>query len=179
VTFTDSSYGGWQGVIGYQCVASSLPANSICVFSPGQLIVMASTAGSPNPPLTTTLTVLINNPPNSPAQGSMLWWLGSLTGLLLFWMRRRMMRGAWTTAIMLIGVVLFAVATSGVLACSNGVSYATPTGSSTITVVASADPYLSVSSGTTQPCVNSTTGATGPTQGPCTQQTFQIGLTVQ
>ncbi len=187
ITFTNTSYGGWQGVVGYQCLASSLPANSICVFSPGQVTVMANTATVSYPPATTNLQVVVNNPPNSPLQSSMLWWLGGLTGLFLFWTRRRLVRGAWSTVTMLIGMVLLAVSASGLMACNNGIQFSTPPGSSTITVVASSDPYAlntngSVNTGQTQPCgiipgSNPPTGS--PTLAPCTQPTFQIALTVQ
>lgn len=183
VTFTNTSYGGWQGVVGYQCVASSLPANAICVFSPGQVSVMASTPGVNNPPVTTQLTVVINNPPNSPAQSSMLWWLGGLSGLLLFRMRRRIMRGAWGTVAMVIGIALLAISASGLTACnSGGVQFSSPKGTSTITVVASIDPYVSpmVSPPVTQACgIDPTTNAGSPALAPCSQPSFQITLDVE
>jgi sugar lactone lactonase YvrE len=180
VTITHTSYGGWQGVVGYQCLASSLPVNSICVFSPGQINVMASTSSTTYPPPTTTLTVVVNNPPNSPAQGSMIWWLGGLTGLLLFWTRRRFVRGAWGTITMLIGAALLAISASGLMACNSGVAFKTPAGTSTITVIASSDPFTSGSTSSTQPCgVNSKTNLPDPTLAPCSQQTFQFFLTVQ
>jgi sugar lactone lactonase YvrE len=179
LTFTNTSYGGWQGVVGYQCVASTLPVNAICVFSPGQVTVTPSTAGVTYPAATTTLKVVVDNPPNSPAQGSMLWWVGGLSGLMLFWMRRRMMRGVWANLTMMAGAVLIAIAATGLTACGNSIPYATPAGSSTITVLASSDPYATGVTNATQPCVNATSGATGPTQGPCTQQSYQISLTVQ
>jgi len=187
ITFTNTSYGGWQGVVGYQCLASSLPANAICVFSPGQVTVMANTAATSYPPATTHLQVVVNNPPNSPLQSSILWWLGGLTGLFLFWTRRRLVRGAWGKVTMLIGMVLLAISASGLMACNNGVQFSTPAGSSTITVIASSDPYAlnsngSVNTGETQPCgiipgSNPPTGS--PTLAPCAQPTFQIALTVQ
>jgi hypothetical protein len=175
ITFSNTSYGGWQGVVGYQCLASSLPANAICVFSPGQVSVMANTAGVSYPLATTQLTVVVNNPPNSPAQSSMLWWLGGLTGLLLFRTRRRFMRRAWGKVALLIGAALLAVSASGLMACNTGVKYTTPTGKSTITVVASTDPYVSpvASPPVTQPCGGS------PKLAPCSQPTFQITLTVE
>jgi hypothetical protein len=95
VTFTNTSYGGWSGVIGYQCDASTLPANSICVFSPGEVTLNDSTAGNSYPPVTTKLEVVVDNPPNSPLQSSMLWWIGGLTGVLLLFVRRRAMQGVW------------------------------------------------------------------------------------
>jgi hypothetical protein len=185
VTFTNTSYGGWQGVVSYQCLASSLPVNTVCLFSPGQVSVMASTSQAFYPPATTTLTVAANNPPNSPVQSSTLWWLGGMAGVLLFWARRRM-HGAWGTFTLLIGAALLAVSASALVACNNGgVQFATPKGTSTITVVASVDPYVTplASPPVTQPCVttsgNPPVSVYGPTQGPCSQQTFQLTLQVQ
>jgi hypothetical protein len=148
---------------------------------------MANTAATSYPPATTHLQVVVNNPPNSPLQSSILWWLGGLTGLFLFWTRRRLVRGAWGKVTMLIGMVLLAVSASGLMACNNGVQFPTPAGSSTITVIASSDPYAlnsngSVNTGETQPCgiiPGSNPPAESPTLAPCTQPTFQIALTVQ
>jgi hypothetical protein len=189
ITFTNTSYGGWQGIVGYTCDASTLPANAICVFSPGEVIEKASIATSPYPPATTTLQVVVNNPPNSPALSSMLWWAGGLAGLLLFVTRRRMMRGTGGTIAMLIGVVLLATAASGLMACNSGARYAypTPAGTSTITVHADADPFATPPTASnpippTQPC-GGQVGVLNPPQGnpasfPCSQTTFQISLTV-
>jgi len=187
ITFTNTSYGGWQGIVGYQCLASSLPVNAICVFSPGQVSVLPGTASNPYPPATTQLQVVVNNPPNSPAQSSIPWWLGGLAGLSLFWTRRRLMRGAWGMLAMLIATALLALSVSGVMACGGGVKYSTPAGSSTITVIANADPYTlnqdgTPNTGVTQPCgiVPGSTPPTGsPTLQPCTQQTYQVLLTIQ
>jgi len=184
LTFTNTSYGGWYGVVGYQCVASTMPANSICVFSPGQVTVLAGTSAAPYPAATTTLTVLINNPPNSPKVSAMLWWVGGLTGLLLFFARRRMMRGGWGMVAMVIGAALLGVSASGLVACTSGPSYKTPAGTSTITVVASADPFTTPPSSSnttppTQPCGTNSSGVPSPSLAPCTQPTFQITLMVQ
>lgn len=178
ITFTNTSYGGWNGVIGYQCLASSLPANAICVFEPGQVTLNASTSSNLYPPATTTLQVIVNNPPNSPLQSSILWWMGGLTGLALLFIRRRAMRGAWGAVTMLAGMALLAFSATGLMACNNGIAYATPAGTSNITVVANSDPFVvskgTVNTGETQPC-----GSGSPTMLPCAQATFQISLTVQ
>jgi sugar lactone lactonase YvrE len=188
VTFTNTSYGGWSGVIGYQCEASSLPVNSICVFSPGQVTLNASTAGNSYPPATTTLQVVVDNPPNSPLQSSILWWMGGLTGVLLLFVRSRAMHGAWGRVTMLIGGGLLAVSASGLMACSNGAQFTTPSGTSTITVYANSDPFALNTNGTvnpaeTQPCGGTIPGSNppqgNPTVAPCAQATFQISLTVK
>jgi hypothetical protein len=182
ITFTNTPYGGWQGIVGYQCLASSLPANAVCVFSPGQVTVLASVPGAPYPPATTQLKVVVNNPPDSPVLSAMTWWLGGLSGLLLLWTRRRMVRGAWGTLTMMAGLILIAGAASGLMACTSGIQFATPTGTSAVTVIASADPYLSVANNTTQPCgiiPGSTPPTASPKLAPCSQQTFQVSLTVK
>lgn len=178
ITFTNTSYGGWSGVIGYQCEASTLPANSICVFSPGQVTLNDSTVGNSYPPATTTLEVVTDNPPNSPLQSSIMWWMGGLTGMLLLFVRRRAMHGAWGRVSMLIGMALLAVSAAGLTACTGANPYITPAGTSTITVYASSDPFVvtnnAVNTGETQPC-----GSGNPANAPCAQATFQISVTVK
>lgn len=181
-TFTNTSYGGWQGIVGYHCDPTTLPANSICVFSPGQVPVSPSTSSVTYPAATTTLSVVTNNPPNSPAQSSMLWWLGGLSGLSLLFLRRRMMRGAWAAVTMTIAVLLLAGSAAGLMACSS-TTYVTPAGTSTVTVYADSDPYVVSSSGAVNPQASQPCGSTDPTSGaayaPCVQQTFQVSLTVE
>jgi sugar lactone lactonase YvrE len=185
VTFSATSYGGWNGIVGFSCLASSLPPNARCIWSPGQVEVIPSTPLTSTVIPTSTLTVTIDQPPQTTTAGKMIWWLGGVTGLLLFFARRRMTRGAWGTATMLIAVLLLGISASGLVACNSSPQFQTPSGASTITVYASADPFTALPSSATptpptQPC--SSGGATpvyGPTQGPCTQLSFQIALTVQ
>ena len=189
ITFTNSSYGGWTGVIGFSCLASSLPANSICLFSPGQVTLNASTTSNPYPPAVTTLQVIVDNPPNSPAQSAILWWIGGLTGMVLLFARRRAMHGAWARVSMIVGVALIAVIATGLTACGTGVvPYATPAGTSTITVIANSDPFAlnsngTPNTGTTQPCGGTIAGSNppqgNPADAPCAQATFQVSLTVK
>jgi len=180
VTFTATSYGGWQGVIGYQCVSSTLPANAICVFSPGQILLTASTPATPYPPATTQLKIVVNNPPNSPAQSSLPWWIAGILGMGLLIMRRRLIRsGAWGALVLLIAAAASLATLSAVSGCSSGASFLTPAGSSTVTVVASSDPYVSGSTTTTQACGSNSSGSPDPSAAPCSQQTFQVSLTVQ
>ena len=82
-----------------------------------------------------------------------------------------------------IGVALLAVSACGVTACLGGArtqnyQYPTPAGSSTITVYANADPYVTPLANpvTVQPCstINPATGVSY-----CTQQTYKVSLTVQ
>jgi hypothetical protein len=179
ITFNNTSEGGWTGIVDYHCLASTLPANAYCVFSPGQVTV------TPNYPAVASqsvLQIIVNNPPNSPAQSSMLWWLGGLTGLSLFWMRCRMMRGAWSNLTMLLAMVLLGASASGLMACNNGVQFSTPAGNRKVTVVADSDPYTSGSTSSAQACgtiPNSNPAMQSPTLSPCSETTFQISLTVQ
>jgi sugar lactone lactonase YvrE len=180
ITFNATSEGGWNGLITYQCLASSLPVNSICVFSPGQVTMTPSTASANYPPAASAsqMWIVANNPPNTPGQSSVLWWMGGLSGLALCFVRRRLMRGAWATITMMVGVVLLALSASGLLACTSA-AYSTPTGTTTVTVLAYADPYVTGST-TTQPCgVNTTTKLADPTLAPCSVKTYQVSLTVQ
>jgi sugar lactone lactonase YvrE len=177
IIFNNTSEGGWTGIVNYHCLASTLPANAYCVFSPGQVTV------TPNYPAAASqsgLQIIINTPPNSPAQSSMLWWLGGLTGLSLFWMRRRMMCGAWRNLTMLLAMVLLGASASGLMACNSGAQFVTPAGNSKVTVVADADPYTSGSTSSTQACgINATTKVGDPTMAPCSETTYQISLTVK
>ena len=182
VTFNQVSEAGWTGIVGYSCDTTTLPANTRCIWSPGQSQVMASAV---NPAV--TLSIAVDQPPQTPiATSKLIWWMGALTGLLLFFTRRRLMRGAWGTVTMLIGLVLLGVSATALTACANnGIQYATPAGATTITVYASADPFATApSSGTPTPTVqacgyNATTKKDDPTLAPCSQKAYQISVTVQ
>jgi hypothetical protein len=180
VAFTATSYGGWTGLLGFSCLASSLPANARCVFSPGQIEVVASTPGTSasNPPV--KLAVSVNQPPQTPTASGLAWWLAVPTGLLLFFARRRFARGAWAQLAMVCAAVLLGISALGMGACSSGVSFATPKGTSTVTVYAWADPFQAGSTTNTVACgINSTTGKPDPTLAPCSQTSFQVAVTVQ
>jgi hypothetical protein len=182
LTYTATTYGGWQGLVSFQCDPSTVPANAVCVFSPAQVSVMANTATASYPTITTQsqLKIAINNPPNSPVQSSNLWLMGGLSGLLLLFARRRRMRGVWSAA----GLVIVAVILAGASACSsNGLAYITPAGTTTVTVHAYADPFV-VTNGTTnvgltQTCGNNANGAADPSVAPCMMSTFKVTLNVQ
>jgi len=179
VTFTPVSYGGWNGLVGFSCLVSSLPANARCVWSPGQAQVMpsTSTATAYTPPV--NLTITIDQPPQTPTASGLVWWLSVVTGLLLFFARRRWSHAAWGTATLLLGMVMLGVAASGLLACTSGNQFATPPGTSTVTVYASADPFTTLpTSGTPTPPTQACP-ANSPATAPCSQQAFQVTLMVQ
>jgi hypothetical protein len=172
ITFTASSYGGWNGYSGFRCLG--LPANAICVLLPGQLQVQPSTAAASYPTATTQLSVLINNPPNSPPQSSMLGWIAGGFGIVFFFARRRLVRsGGWNTTIAVLVCFLCLGAVEGMTGCGTGTSYVTPKGTSTFTVVVDSD-----LNGGACP-VNQVTGQPSLNQYPCAEQTFSINLVVQ
>jgi sugar lactone lactonase YvrE len=176
VTFTATSYGGWNGVVGFQCDSATLPANSRCVFSPGQMAVTANTSSTTNPPSTLTLSVAVNQMPTTPTASKMIWWVGGLTGLILLLARRRMkalaVSGPWNMLLLLAAIGSIAVGVMGTSACASGTASATPKGTSTVTVYAYAGPYASGTSGSTTQCSTVNTY-------PCSQLTFKVNLIVQ
>lgn len=175
VTFTPYSYGGWSGLVGFTCLASSLPANARCVFSPGQIQVtgLTSTTGVYVP--TVTLTIAVNQNPLTPTASSFTWWLAGPTMLLFFFSRRRLMQRGWKPVISGVGVVLLGFIMVGLGGCGSGIPFVTPTGgSSTVTVYAQAAPFASGSTTTSQPC-----SSNNPANAPCSQQAFQLTVNVQ
>ena len=88
-------------------------------------------------------------------------------------------------ASVLLAAVLLPLTVVSVTGCSSGNVYTTPKGTSTVTVYASADPYVVKSSGaldltSTQTCgTNSTTGYADPSLSPCSQTKFSVAVTVQ
>ena len=174
VTFNFTTYGGWSGLVGFSCLASSLPANARCVFSPGQVEVVPSTptAAASNPPV--NLTVTIDQPPQTPTASKFVWWLAAPTGLLLLFTRRRWMRRGWAAVATIFALALLGSSLTGLIACTSGLANVTPAGTSTITVVASSDPFNPGSTTTMQSCP-----ANNPASAPCSQTTFSVSLTVQ
>jgi hypothetical protein len=173
VAFTAASYGGWTGVVGFSCDTTTLPAHARCVFSPGQATVFPSTPGTTFPPSVVQFSVAIDEPPQTPTARGLVWWLGTLTGLLLFFVGRRIRRQAWSWIAVLVAAAMLTFGLSALTGCTSGDVFTTPKGNSTVKVYASADPYVTGSTTATQACVN------GPAQSPCAQQAFNVTLTVQ
>ncbi len=192
IAFSQVSEGGWNGIVGYSCLESSLPANSRCIWSPGQGQVMPSTSAATAYQPIVNLSIAVDQPPQTRTGSKLVWWLGGMTGLLLFFARRRWMRGAWATMTMLIAVALLGISASGLMACNTGVPatstspYATPAGTTTITVYASADPFTTAPTSSTptpptQPCgiiPGSNPPTASPALAPCSQKAYQISVTV-
>jgi hypothetical protein len=106
--------------------------------------------------------------------------MGGLSGVLLLFVRRRAMHGAWARVSMVIGAVLLAVSATGLMACNSGIAYPTPSGASTITVIANSDPFTLNSNGTTNTGVTQAcSGTVANPSAPCAQTTFQVSLTVK
>jgi sugar lactone lactonase YvrE len=183
INFTPTSYGGWNGLIGFSCEASSLPANARCIFAPGQTQVMASTAASPQLSLPVSLSIAIDQPSQAPTASGLFWWLAGPLGVLMLFTRRRFAQHARGVVVAMAALVLLGVAGLGIGGCSTSTQNLTPAGTSTITVYAWAQPFVAGSTTTTQTCPvigSSTNPPVGnPAGAPCVQRTFQVSLTVQ
>ena len=175
ITLTVTSYGGWTGVVGFACDPLTLPPNARCVFSPGQVEVVGSTASSAASTPPVVMSVTIDQPPQTPTASKLLWWLAAPTGLLLLFARRRTTRRGWPAAVLVAGLMLLGSSAVGLTSCASGeAAYVTPAGTATVTVIASSDAIVPASNPpTSQPC------PAGATSAPCAQQTFQFTLTVQ
>lgn len=178
ITLTPASYGGFNGIVGFQCDPATLPANSACVFSPGQVNVTPNTpsASYPEPPV--TMWVAINQPPQTPTASKMIWWIAGPTGLLLLFVRRRMKAVAlvsrWNMLLLIAAIGALSAGIMGSIACSKGIQFATPKGTTTVTVYAYADTYVP---GTTNNTTSTCTA--GSNVYPCSQQTISVSVLVQ
>ncbi len=180
INFTPTSYGGWTGLIGFGCDASSLPANARCVFSPGQTQVMASTSASPQQNLSVSLSIAIDQPPQTPTASGLFWWLAGPIGVLLLLTRRRFARRSWAWMAQVVAIVLLGISGLGLVSCSSGSPQnVTPSGTSTITVYAWADPFATAPSSSNATPATVACPANNPASAPCSQQTFQVSVTVQ
>lgn len=169
ITFTNTSYGGWGGTVSYSCDQQTLPANARCVFSPSSVSVLPSTNSSSQTAPAVMLKVTIDNASTSAAGFSPLF--GGLAALMLFVMRRRL-KDALSRSVTILCVVLGLACTMGLTSCGGTAkTYTTPTGNSTVTVYAAADPYESGSTSAVQACSSSSA--------PCSVQVIKVALTVQ
>jgi sugar lactone lactonase YvrE len=121
VTFTATGYGGWNGLVGFSCLASSLPANARCVFSPGQIEVLPSTPTTTASNPTIAMSVVIDQPPQTPTASKFPWWLAGPTGLLLLFARRRFARRGSSTITTALAFILLSIAAGGMGACTSGI----------------------------------------------------------
>jgi sugar lactone lactonase YvrE len=177
ITLTPASYGGFNGIVGFQCDATTLPADSTCVFSPGQVNVTPNTPSVSYPEPTVTMWIAINQPPQTPTASNMIWWIAGPTGLLLLFVRRRTkavaLAGRWNMLLLIAAIGALSAGIMGSLACSNSISYTTPKGTSTVTVYAYADTFKT---GTTN---NTTSTCTASNVYPCSQQAISVSVIVQ
>lgn len=179
ISFTPTSYGGWTGLVGFSCVASSLPANARCIFSPGQTQISASTPANPLNNLPVKLSVVINQPPQTPTASGSFWWLAGPLGLMLFFVRRRYAGRLGAMIAILAVIALGGFAAGGLSACGTSAKYLTPAGTSTVTVVAYADPFTTPPSSSTPTPTTQACPANDPSKAPCSEQTFKVSVTVQ
>jgi hypothetical protein len=120
-TITLSPVNFYQGLVSFKC--GSMPANVTCTFSPANLAPDGSTT-----PLTTTLTINTNTSspvvgevhsmrPTSTATAALLWLPAGITGLLLFFSRKRLKKHAnWMVLLLLLSCM------AGLSACGGGSS---------------------------------------------------------
>jgi sugar lactone lactonase YvrE len=178
ISFTPASYGGWNGLVGFTCVASTLPVNARCIFAPGQAQISVSTPSNPVDNLPVKMSVVVNQPPQTPSAGGSFWWIAGPVGLLLFFVRRRYAGKLVTTLGIAAVIVLGGIAATGLSACGSSAQFLTPAGTSTVTVVAYEQPWdpatLNTSNQKTLACPNN-----DPTQAPCAEQTFKVAVTVK
>ena len=187
ITFTPTTLGGWTGIVGYSCLASSLPEYARCVWS--TWAGSTHSKHSRNCRLSAYHYSVHNNRSTSAdahcRKADLVDRWSERIGASV--VRRRWMRQGLASFALLAGVVLLGISATGLTACGgiNGIPYPTPSGSHTITVYATADPFTTApTSSTPTPAtsscgVNSTTGLADPSLAPCSQQTYQIALTVQ
>jgi hypothetical protein len=136
-TISVTSYSGFTGGVDFAC--SGLPAHATCQFVPAVLSLTATGTVPINVPvLTTTLNVLVDQAPVVTPTG-IFWWSGLLLGLCLFGLasnrraRRRLL-------LQCVGAAICIASLSGVSACGGSSSFSTPSGTSKITVSATASP---------------------------------------
>jgi hypothetical protein len=178
ITLTPASYGGFNGIVGFQCDPATLPADSTCVFSPGQANVTPNTPSASYPEPTVTMWVAINQPPQTPTASNMIWWIAGPTGLLLLFVRQRMkavaLAGRWNMLLFIAAVGVLSAGIMGSIACSNSISYVTPKGTSTVTVYAYADTFVTGTTNNTTSTCNA-----GSNVYPCSQQAISVSVVVQ
>ncbi len=136
-TVSVTSYAGFTGGVDFSC--SGLPANATCQFVPAVLSLAATGSVPINVPvLTTTLNVLVDQPPVVTPTG-IFWWSGILLGLSLYGLasnrraRRRLLLQS-------IAAVLLMSSLTGVSACGGTTAFVTPSGTSKVTINAVASP---------------------------------------
>jgi len=184
VTFSVVGYGGFNGVVGFTCDSATLPAYSTCVFSPGQASIPQNTTSSNLPASTVTMSLVVNQPTPAPTAGKMIWWIAGPLGLLLLFARRRMKKlaiaGRWNMLLLMAVIGTVSACIMGATACSDNAALKTPKGTSTVTVYATADPYV-YSNGTVSSSELCTTTVDGKPQYnyPCSHQAFNVNVTVQ
>jgi sugar lactone lactonase YvrE len=184
VTFTTTSYGGWTGVVGFSCDASTLPANARCIFSPGQASVVPSTQTNTYSIPQVQFSLAIDQPPQTPTASGTIWWIALPAGVLLLLVRRRICaaagNGVWSALVLVLAGGVITAGLVSATACSSSTNFVTPTGTSAVKVLVDLDPYKSGSTTSVQSCgLNSTTNQYDPTLSPCSQQAFTVNVSVQ
>lgn len=169
ITVTLTSWGGWTGLVGLHC--SGLPSYAQCLFLPGQPTVYASTPSNTIAPAQFTMEITTDNYPGTANASRMVWWASGITGLALFWSRRRAMKGTAGKVLTVLALVFLASALSTLISCgSAGPQYVTPPGTTTVTVTATGSQFAPGTANlSTQSCSSSANA--------CQSSTFQVAFT--
>ncbi len=141
-TLTLTSYSNYTGAVDFKCIG--LPANAVCNFLPHVVQFQAINTSIPYdvPAQTTTVQVLINQPPIV-TPTAIFWWTGILlsVGLLGFSRNRSMIR---RLQMLCIAGLLMLVSMAGLSGCgsayNSSAQYQTPSGGSKITIQAVSSP---------------------------------------
>ncbi|MBW4028786.1 MAG: hypothetical protein HIU93_15565 [Acidobacteria bacterium] len=139
---TINSYGGWAGIVSFTC--SNLPAYATCAPFPGTASVVASTISAPAAPAQVQFIIKTNVPPPSNPLAGTTWWMGLLSGLLLWLVRARIKaRGALGRIALCCMVLVLPMLLGSLSGCGSGTTATTtPTGTSDITVQMNAAQYV-------------------------------------
>ncbi|MGB6687760.1 MAG: Ig-like domain repeat protein [Terracidiphilus sp.] len=136
-TISVTSYSGFTGGVDFAC--SGLPAHATCDFVPA-VLSLTQTGAVPIqvPVLSNTLNVLVDQAPVITPTG-IFWWSGLLLGLSLFGIasNRRARRRLWMQCA---AGLLIAGSLTGISACGGSAAFTTPSGTSKVTVTATASP---------------------------------------
>jgi hypothetical protein len=125
------------------------PSYVTCTFVPGYVNLPSGVYPGANPTQVIMMTVTTSVPPPTAAGGSIL-WPGAIAGMLALALATGRRRSLLQTRLMsVLLLVMLGSLALGVSGCGSGVSYATPKGTSAITLTCSGTPVTAYTS--TQP----------------------------
>ena len=144
-TISVTSYSGFTGGVDFAC--SGLPAHATCHFVPA-VLSLTQTGAVPIqvPVLSNTLQVFVDQPPVITPTG-IFWWSGMLLGLSLFGVASNR-RARRRLTMQCLAAFVIAGSLAGISGCGSSAAFTTPSGTSKVTVTATASPTGAVT-GTT------------------------------